>query len=101
MSLLAPYLRRGWLEYPDRLHPTAVSLYAPIAERGNLLDCECNEKPPGLYLREYPDYHMVLGPTYEVELCGQRDGIWLKFQCYNLVSAYDIEKGIASVRSAW
>ncbi len=97
-------LARGWREFPNQWKPNAVSFYAPMIGRIGLPDCECNDKAPGIYLYEHDP---IMGPTpplvhsYEVELVGERNGIWLKFQAYSLRNMAEIEQGIAAVKNAW
>lgn len=95
---------RGWKTFPNRFRPNAVSYYAPLTERAGLPDCECNDKPPGVYVYENDPIMAADAPlahSYDVELVGERNGIWLKFQAYNLRNMTEIEQGIAAVKNAW
>lgn len=101
MTLLQPYLSAGWLDYPDALHSQSRNLYAPRSSSDSLRDCACNDKPPGIYLREHPPYRADGLPSYEVELCGEWAGVWVKFMAYSLQTPEQIEKGIVYVKHAW
>lgn len=103
-SISDHYTSRGWKSFPNQFKPNAVSHYAPTTERIGLPDCECNDKSPGMYLYEYDPILSANAPlrrSYEVELVGERNGIWLKFQAYSLHTVAEIEQGIAAVKNAW
>lgn len=105
MSVIADYfLARGWRVFSNQFKANAVSYFAPPTERIGLPDCECNDKAPGIYLYEYDPIMGPVGPlahSYEIELIGERNGIWLKFHAYNLRDVTEIEQGIAAVKNAW
>ena len=98
MSALAPIQRlqaQGWRGEVGTLG--APYVWAPREARAGLRRCECNDKPPLLVVR----WSCFSGaPSYEVEICGEQDGQWLKLTAYSL-GAEQIDAAIARVRRAW
>lgn len=92
---------RGWQETIDRFKPHARSFYATVHDRRDLPNCSCNEKPPAVCLWEYPPYPGTNHPTFEVEICGEIKGTWVKFTAYSLSSLDEVKRGIELVRKAW
>ena len=70
--------------------------YAWQRQRIDGPDCECNDKPPGLivwphvFSDEFRRKHDNLpknGGSVEIELTGERAGLWLKFRVYSITPA--------------
>lgn len=101
MSVLQHYIDRGWSAGDDQMRGRKMA-WAPLndSNRDALADCECNKKPASLII--YACNHPYSsGESYEVEVCGERGGIWLKLNAYCLTALEDVDKGITAVCKAW
>lgn len=83
-EIVAELKSRGWRQYPDSRHPSAVCLYSPRLE--GLPDCVCNDKPPALYVAlsdyEFQGYSIS---GAEFEIFGENaDGLWLKVVIHSI-----------------
>lgn len=94
-------LDRGWREMWDQFKPHARAFYATKQDRDHLPHCESNEKPPAVCLWQYPPYPGRDDPSFEVEISGERGGVWVKFQAYALMSLEDVVQGLHRVSEAW
>ncbi len=95
-------LKRGWREMPDQFKPHARAFYATRKDLADLPHCNSNKKPPAVCLWWYPPYEGVgMEPTFEVEVCGESEGVWLKFRAYGLCTLDEVKKALKKVRAAW
>lgn len=98
-DLFAKLTQEGWRQNNNGLRRDGDSLFCQREQRVGLPACECNKKPPPIVInRASWDGHPW---SYEVELTGERNGIWLKLMAYSLRSEEEVRQGIEMVKNAW
>lgn len=93
-ELAEQFLALGWTEYPSQESKQARAFHGPRL-RGE--DCECNDKPPSLYVEVYQFDRFqrdTWGETLDrcsFKIFGEKGGMWLRSTIYSVPNEKVIE----------
>lgn len=102
-ELKAALVADKWNVSPDNLAGNRTPAWYAWRPSKSATFCECNDKPPQFVIKPWEaEYYGKVTHSMELELVGERNGLWYKLQAYSMPMGTDkIEEVSTALIRAW